>query len=59
MKINSLKKCKHGYLIHTWSDKAYNGTVVNRTFPSFYGGSLELTLTVPLKSKIIFFVTDI
>ena len=30
MKINSLKKQKHEYLIHTWSDKAFKGTVVNQ-----------------------------
>ena len=30
-KKNSLNKQKHGYLIHTWSDKAFKaGTVVNR-----------------------------
>ena len=27
MKINSLKKEKYGYLIHTWSDKTYRGTL--------------------------------
>ena len=26
-------------------------TVVNRALPSLYGGSLENTLTVPLRSK--------
>ena len=30
IKVNSLKKQKQGYLIHTWSDKASKGTVVNR-----------------------------
>ena len=44
-KKNSLKKQKHGYLFHTWSDKAFKGTVVNRTLPSLHGGSLEITLT--------------
>ena len=39
MKINSLKKQKHGYLIHTWSDKAFKGIVVNRALPSLLGGS--------------------
>ena len=28
--------------------KGFNGTVVNRTLPSFHAGSLENTLTVPL-----------
>ena len=44
-----LKKQKHGYLIYTWSDKAFKGAVVNRTLPFLHGGSLEITLTVPLK----------
>ena len=48
MKIYSLKKQKHGYLIHTWSDKAFNGTVVNRAMSSVHGESLGNTLTVPL-----------
>ena len=30
------------------SDQGFNGTVVNRALPSFHGGSLEITLTVPL-----------
>ena len=28
--------------------KDFKGTVVNRTLPSLHGGSLEITLTVPL-----------
>ena len=48
MKINSLKKQKHGYLFNTRSDKAFKGTVVNKALPSLHGGSLEITLTVPL-----------
>ena len=40
---NSLKKQLHWYLIHTWSDKDFNGTVVNRALPSLNGGgSLEI-----------------
>ena len=38
MKKNSLKKEKQRYLIHTWSDKAFKGTAVNRALPSFHGG---------------------
>ena len=47
----SLKEQKDWYLIHTWSDKAFKGTVVNQTLSSLPGGSLEITLTcysVPL-----------
>ena len=47
MKINSLKQQKHGYLIHTWSDKALKGTIANRALPSF---QFEITLTVPLNN---------
>ena len=46
MKINSLKKQKHGYLIHTWSDKAFKGIVVIRTLPL----NFNITLSVPVKS---------
>ena len=28
MKINRLKKQKHEYLIHTFSDEAFNGTYI-------------------------------
>ena len=49
--MNSLKKRKHGYLIHIWADKNVKGTVVNRALPSWYEGSLEITLTVPLQIK--------
>ena len=45
----NLKKQKHWVLIHTWSNKAFEGTVVNRALPSLHGGSLEITLTVTLK----------
>ena len=52
MKRNSLKKQKHGYLIHTLSDKVFKGNLVNRALPSLLGGSLEnkMKLTAPLKS---------
>ena len=39
---------KHEYLVHTWSDKALKGTVVNRALAFLHGDSLEITLTVPL-----------
>ena len=45
--INSLKKRKYGYLVRPRSDKACNGTVVNRALTSLQRGSLEITLTVP------------
>ena len=48
MKMNSLKMNKHECLIQTWSGKAFKGPVVNRALPSLDGGSLEITLTVPL-----------
>ena len=48
MKVNSLKKLKYGYLIHTWPDIAFNPTVVNGALLSLHGGSLEIALTVPL-----------
>ena len=31
---------KHGYLIHTWLDKAFKGSLVNRALPSLHGGSI-------------------
>ena len=31
--------------------KGFKGTVVNRALPSLHGGSLEITLTVPLSLK--------
>ena len=38
--LNGLKKQKQCCLIHTWSDKAFKGTVVNRTLPSLHGNTL-------------------
>ena len=58
MKIISLKKQKHWYLINTWSEKAFKGTVVNRALPSVDGGSLKITLTVPYKGWPIQFLTS-
>ena len=52
-KKNSLNKQKHWYLIHTWSDQAFNATVVNQTLPSLYCASLEITFTVPLMFCVV------
>ena len=41
MKMISLKKQKHGYLVHTWSDNAFKGTVRNQNQVS-----LEITDTL-------------
>ena len=40
-KKNILKKQKPWFQIHTWSDKSFHGTVVNRALKSLHGGSLE------------------
>ena len=56
MKLNSLREQNYGYLIHTWSDNALKGTVVNRAWPSLHGESLEITLTVPLRKGFNCFV---
>ena len=48
MKINGLNKQKHGYLIHTWSDKALKDNVVNLSLSYLDGGSLEITRTIRL-----------
>ena len=37
------KNKKHWYLINTWSDKDFKGTVVNRALSSLHWGSLEIT----------------
>ena len=50
MKINSWKEQKHAYLIYTWSDMDFKGTVVNRALPFLHEGSLKITLTVPLNN---------
>ena len=45
-------KCKISDKIynHTLSDKAYQGTFVNQELTSLHGGSLEITLTVPIQN---------
>ena len=35
-------------MIHTWSNKIFKGTDVNRPLPTLHWESLEITLTVPL-----------
>ena len=35
-------------VIHTWSDKDFKGTSVNRTLPSLHQGSLEITIKISL-----------
>ena len=40
----------------TWSDKAFKCTVVDRALPSLHGGSLEVTLTVPLRKWYNIFI---
>ena len=51
MKMKSLKKQKHRYLIQIKFDKAFKGTVVNWGYPSLIGRSREITLTVPLTTR--------
>ena len=48
VKVNSLKKLKYGYLMHTLPVIAFDTTVVNRALLSLHGGSLDIALTVPL-----------
>ena len=38
---------RHGYFIHSWSEKASMGTVVNRPCHLLLEGSLEITSTIP------------
>jgi len=54
-KKNSLKIQKHEYLVHTWSDKALKGTNCKSGIAKHLGieGSLEITLTVPLKDHLL------
>ena len=42
------------YLIHAWTATTFNGTIVNRALPLLHRGSLEITLTDPLKGLNIF-----
>ena len=43
MKINSLNLQDHAYLINTWSEKSFKGTVVNPAMSYLHGGHLEIT----------------
>ena len=43
---------KHWFLINLWSDKPFMCYDVNRPLSSLYGGSLEITLTVPFRDRI-------
>ena len=49
LKMTRFRNYELGYRIHTWSDKAFKGTVLNRASPLLYSGSIEIPLTVPLK----------
>jgi len=37
----------------TWSNNAFEGTVVNRAMPSFHEGSLEIKFTIPLRTLVL------
>ena len=52
LKIFIFQNYKHWYLNHTCSEKAFQGTVVNRALSSLHWGLLEIKLTVPLTAKI-------
>ena len=45
---NKVSNYKLRFLNQIMSDKAFKGTVVNRTLSSLHEGSLEITLTVSL-----------
>ena len=44
--LNYLNKQKLYYVIHTWSEKSFNGTNVNRALPSLNRGALKITFKV-------------
>ena len=46
--INSFKKQKHWFLLHTWLDTAFKGAVIYRALSSVHGGSFEITRAVDL-----------
>ena len=58
LKINIFQNYEHLYLYHTSPDKAFIGTFVNRgNLPYFHVETLEITLTVPLREKIVNFIS--
>ena len=52
LNITSFLNYKHLYLVHDWWDKAFKGTVVNRTL---HEESIKMTVTVPLNVKLLGF----
>ena len=46
MEKNNFKKEKHGFLIQTWSNKYFKGSVLNQALQS-----LEITFTFPRKGQ--------
>jgi len=51
MKIINLMEQKPAYLVHTWSDNAFKGTLVNRTLVFLQGGHLNSGLYSPLNKN--------
>ena len=53
LKIICFENDTHWYLIHTWSDKAFKGTVVESDIVIFaWRVNIKLTLTVPLNDFV-------
>ena len=48
--INTFQDNKNDANFNIFSDKGFKGTVVNRALLYLYGGSLRITLTVPLRT---------
>ena len=54
LKKISFQTFKQWYLINTWSDKVFKDISVNQvSLPSLHRGSLEIMLTVHLKTRIL------
>ena len=55
LKFISFQKQKHGFLIHTWSDRAVKGRVVHQTCDSINEGPLKIMFTdnSPLIQEVI------
>ena len=45
--LMKIEETKLWHYIHTWTAKSCKGTIMNQ-LPSLLGGSLKITLTVPL-----------